>query len=789
MNKIQLLSPAGDIERAKYAISYGADCIYLGGEKFSARSSATNFSIAELEEITEYASLRNVEVLLAINTLIKENELEELKKYLQDISHIGLHAIIVQDLGVAKIIIDNLPNVKLHASTQLTAHSLEDVHFLQNFGFSRVVLSREVSLDEIKYIKQHCDIEIEVFCHGANCVSFSGQCLMSSLSGGRSGNRGKCAQPCRLTYDLIDPKNNIVKQGYLLSPKDTFSIEEVPELIESGVSTLKIEGRMKNKTYVSSVTNAYRNKIDDYYGNKIFDSTLLTEINQVFNRGGSLQQMYLNNYSSPDMMSINTPKSSGTYLGDVVSYKNGVAKIKTFIDLNNADGIEIWTNKNSPNVGTNINKPSISGDIIDIKIKGNITPGDKVFKSYDKKLDNKYKNYKDTKKTHVSVDVTYTLGSKAILSTVYKDEFIQVEGNVVELVQNKPTTKDTILEKLNKTGASTFTFNFNNVTVDDDIFVPISEINNLRRSLIEQLEQVNKSKLYNKSATIDLPTYENKKSDNLTVTVEVTTREQLEVALTKNVDKILMNTEHLNDIKDIDLINNSNKPNLFIKLPRITGKKDINILNNILYVANEYDVSGFVVCTLGQISTIKKITDKPIYLDYSFNIFNSVAANILLEQASGVCLSPELTLQEINSLSVDKNNCEIIGYGSLPNMITRQCPVGLYVADKGNSSFCKLQGHSSIYKLNNYKVLCNCKYCYATILNDKCINSLYNNYVDKIKSTGVKNIRLIFTTEDKNKTSIVIDEYIKATIDETYSDLKELIDTYDYLGHLSKNVL
>ena len=257
----ELLSPVGDFECLKAAVQNGADAVYFGASSFNARASAKNFDEIELKNVINYAKLRNVKTNLTLNTLIKNNEFSEAVKIASYAYKCGIDAIIVQDLGLAKFLIDNFPDLPIHASTQMTVHNIDGVKLLEELGFSRVVLARELSLNEIENICKNSNIEIETFIHGALCISYSGRCLLSSMIGGRSGNRGKCAQPCRLPYELINTTTSLDK-GYLLSTRDLCTLDFLPDLVNAGVKCFKIEGRMKTPEYVATVTKIYRKYLD-----------------------------------------------------------------------------------------------------------------------------------------------------------------------------------------------------------------------------------------------------------------------------------------------------------------------------------------------------------------------------------------------------------------------------------------------------------------------------------------------------------------------------------------------
>lgn len=284
---VELLSPAGDLECLKTAVQTGADAVYFGASEFNARANAKNFNKEELVQAIEYAKLRGVKTHLTINILIKNDEFEDAIKLVEFAYNAGIDAVIVQDLGLAKRIIELFPDLEVHSSTQITIYNLDGAREIESLGFSRCVLARELSIEEIEHICKNTKIDIEVFIHGALCISYSGQCLMSSMIGGRSGNRGKCAGTCRLPYSLIN-NGKVQEHGYLLSSKDVCTLDIIPDLINAGVKSFKIEGRMKSKEYVGIVTSIYRKYIDLAEDGKkyIVDEDDREKLMQIFNRGG-----------------------------------------------------------------------------------------------------------------------------------------------------------------------------------------------------------------------------------------------------------------------------------------------------------------------------------------------------------------------------------------------------------------------------------------------------------------------------------------------------------------------
>lgn len=319
-NNVELLSPAGDMDCVRAAVQNGADAIYLGASSFNARASATNFTMDELKEVINYAHVRNVKVHLALNTLIKNNEFSEALSIAEKAYEFGVDAIIVQDLGLASVLINSFPKLDIHASTQMTTHNLGGVKFLEGLGVKRAVISRELSLREIEYICRNSNIEIEAFIHGALCISYSGQCLFSSMVGGRSANRGKCAQACRLPYKLLED-NTVIDSGYLLSPRDLCGLDFLPSLIEAGVKSFKIEGRLKSPEYVATVTRIYRKYIDLYFSSNPYEVNIKDrkDLLQVFNRG-NFSVGHLDKEPNLNLVFKEKQNNMGIYIGNVSNY-------------------------------------------------------------------------------------------------------------------------------------------------------------------------------------------------------------------------------------------------------------------------------------------------------------------------------------------------------------------------------------------------------------------------------------------------------------------------------------
>ncbi len=818
--RVELLSPVGTIESMVSAVNNGCDAIYLGGKNFNARQSANNFDNEQLNYIINYCHLRGVKVNLTLNILYKEEEIQDVLDFVSEVYSYGIDAVIVQDIGIFNLIKNNFKGLPIHASTQMTIHNIEGVKFLENLGFKRVVLSRELTLTEIENITKNTNIEIEAFVHGAICVSYSGRCLMSSLIGERSGNRGRCAQPCRMEYKLVKD-NKVYANDYLLSPRDTSTLPIIDKLVKSGIHTFKIEGRMKNPEYVASVTSNYRKYIDKvennsfssiekddlkeltqifnrggssitgYYNtasvtsnyrkyidkveNNSFSSIEkddLKELTQIFNRGGSSITGYYNTWSNKSMISP-SPKSSGLKIGVVKSYNKKTKKCVIKLDepVICGDGIEIWT-KTKPHCGTNISKQAGVGDLINITIFGNINKGDLVFRSFDKALDNKLKKtyHKDTRKQEIKVNVVAKLNKPFLLNLAINDINVIEEGFVIEASKNSSVTEDIIIEKLSKTGDTPFNFIFENIDIDENIYIPVSSINNLRRKAIESLKQKIIDKFKRKKIKAQYIPKINKSKDR-SLTALVQNKNQFDACIETNCIKRIYVELNENNLKNLDyFIKNSHKNNveIFIALLWIFREPMAKDFYNMLSILEKSNIDGYLLRNYINLKTNKKIV-----ADYTFNIFNNASIDKLLSLFNTVTLSPELNLSEIKNLS--SKNTELLVYGKLPLMTTHQCPVGLYVGDKGNNRFCKMKNNCENFYLKDrtetlFPIKNDCFNCVTTIINKSPIFVL-NKYED-FNKLYTQYLRISFVDETKDEIKDIITYYNKTLINKEPFNIK-----------------
>ena len=507
---VELLSPVGDFECLKAAVQNGANSVYFGGQLFNARENATNFDDENLREAIRYAKLRNVKVDFTLNTLIKNEEFKDAIEVVKKIYEYGADAVIVQDLGLAKYIIKNFPGLHVHASTQMTVHNLYGALQCEKMGFKRVVLSRELSLHEIEYICKNSNVEIEAFVHGAICISYSGQCLLSSSIGARSGNRGKCAQPCRLPYKLYENDKKI-DEGYLLSTRDLCSLQYIPDLIKAGVKCFKIEGRMKTPEYVAVCTRVYRKYIDlamnDPENYKI-DENDIKDLMQVFNRGG-FSTGNLKSSANHDYVYKEKPNNMGLYVGNVSNFDNkkGLVTFRTNEKLHIGDKISFQKEEHKYTIselmkkGNNISEAN-ENEIITIgRMKGNINLGDKVYKLSDKlkSEESNQTNNKENIKIPLIAYIKIKKNEPIELEVTSKDTSYGVYFSMsstktsdimpVDAI-SMPITEKRIREQLTKTQNEIFEFDKIITNIDENVFVPkISVINELRREVIADLKE------------------------------------------------------------------------------------------------------------------------------------------------------------------------------------------------------------------------------------------------------------------------------------------------------------
>jgi len=732
MQKIELLAPAGSMDALKAAVENGADAVYLGGSMFSARQYAGNFNFDELKEAANLAHSRKVKIYAAVNTIIANGEIEQLISYLYQLAQVQVDAIIVQDLGVANIIRQALPRMELHASTQMAIHNSQGVKFLEEMGFNRAVLAREVSFANIKLIRQNSSLELETFVHGALCIAYSGQCLMSSMIGGRSGNRGRCAQPCRMKYSLVDRKGNLLAKPenigeHLLSPRDLKMIQHIPLLVEAGIVSLKIEGRMKRPEYVATVVKNYREAIDAFYQNPEefrIEESWEKELEQIFNRDFTTGYYFGN--QGRNLMSYKRPNNRGLLIGRISRIKDDIIFIKLTESFTVGDGYEIWVSKGGRIAGEVkeifLNGRKIAkaeaGQEIGIKVVGKTRVGDRIFKTHDIELMQRakesYLSPKVSRKVDLHLEVLLAEGRrirvKAHDAEGYSYEFYG--DYVIEKAKKHPVNYELLWQQLARLGNTPFQLVALDAQINGELMIPVSELNQVRRKVVEGLlnkrqeefvKQVpDKDKYLAAIQQLQAAIPKQKKGNGVNkpqLSVLVGNPEGVKAAIQSGAEQIYFNWEGLknkpgfawdNMGEAIELCKEKSiKPVLC--LPRLIAEKELKRLRNELLKLKEYDFQGVLVGNLGILHLVRELEFKNIYADYPLNIFNDYTLQKLLDQRiSQATLSPELTLEQIKEFSYIGNfPLEVIVHGNFPLMISEHCVVGSIIGNRNSEHSCQ----------------------------------------------------------------------------------------------------
>ena len=697
----ELLSPVGGINQLMAAVENGADAVYLGGEFFNARIKSENFDLENMAKAITYAHIRNVKVYVTMNTLIYNDELENALDYAKQLYCLGADALILQDMGLVRLIRKYIPEMRIHLSTQGSVYNLSGVKKAKEIGFERVVLARETSLEEIKTICSANALEIEVFVHGALCMCYSGQCQLSRNMGGRSGNRGLCAQPCRLPYETEDGRT------YPLSPKDISAVDYLGELAEAGVSSLKIEGRMKSPEYVAIVTGIYRKYLDIYAkeGTYKVSESDHDALRQIFSRG-DFTDGYLFENPEGKLLSGELPKHQGLLIGKVTKGNIGKGLIDIKLDegrtLNMGDGIEIHNQELSGNVITYIEEMA-SGDLRIGDLKGEIRQGDLVYKITDKALmeqarntykEDSWESLKSLKKIGVEMKFAAQLGFEPKLELYEKNQLNEIVYKVMAIGEekaekaiNRSLTPENVRIQLNKMGDTPFLVENIMIDVEDGISLPLSSINKLRREVTAKLIEA-KSKGRDCTDLIDNYKFKGKEPGSWNGNYIDEKSEQKDILelyfysiknLSKKTVKNVLEKmkEHNFDSKSIrilvpidDFFLSKEKievlPENIITVPYITniskGKLDLFIHNHFKEIITICKESGIYIGNLGWIDEFKQVGVK-VFGDFGLNI-NNIEAEIWANELGLDAFVPSLESYD----GIENENW--LYEGAVPLMIT-----------------------------------------------------------------------------------------------------------------------
>jgi len=751
---IELLAPAGSYESLKAAIIAGADAVYIGGNKFGARAYANNFTEQELLEAIAFAHLHGRKIYLTVNTLLKDRELfEELYAYLHPLYEAGLDAVIVQDIGVLFFIQENFKDLPIHASTQMTITNQQGVRFLKEQGVSRVVLSRELSLKEVKGIVDNTNIEIECFVHGALCYAYSGQCLLSSFIGGRSANKGQCAGPCRLPYQAKDTS----KTGHLFSLKDICNVQHIPDLIRSGIHSFKIEGRMKRPEYVAAVVSIYRKYIDRYIGMPEeayqVSETDMDILMEVYNRGG-FHAGYLYQHNERDMLTYERPNHAGLPVMQMEAKGNARA-LKA---LHPGDVLEMPANQREYTLGKalQVGETMFFPLLKDVKVK----QGTQIARIRNASLLSRLrKEYVDTEiKEKIKGKLILSIEKSATLILYFDNISLQVEGDVVERAKTRPISSEEIRKQVSQLGNTAFELEELEIQMPEDAFIPMKSLKSLRREAINQLM----TKVLDKHRRI-APVHEPHKElpQGKTSSVQpmcyvlVETIEQLEVALTyKEIQRIYIDFFLYKKAKQ-NMIDAKGKKEIYLAMPFVLRANTQRLFEQYYHEIVQF-FDGILIRNYDSYAFLKlKQYPGAIVTDFFIYNFNRNSRQFWRRAKVEHMTAPlEMNRHELSQIHDER--LEMVTYGYLPMMISAGCiKKNLKKCDQLPAEIHLKDRYKKEFLVKNY-----CKYCYNIVYNFAPL--WLCDKMKELRQLSIKAMRLQFVHESKQEMQAVLDAYIDA---------------------------
>ena len=771
---IELLAPAGSWEALEAAVNAGADAVYMGGKAFGARAYASNFDEEEMARAVYFAHMHHVRLYITVNTLVDDSELGELAEYLRFLSNVGIDGIIVQDLGVIRLAQKIVPELPLHASTQMTITNSSGVDFAVSAGMERSVLARELSLKEIEAACRR-GTEIETFIHGALCVCYSGQCLMSSLIGGRSGNRGRCAQPCRLPYKLLNDNDEDMLQGkdagqYLLSPKDMNTLAILPKLIEAGVVSYKIEGRMKRPEYVAVVVDAYRRAIDSYLaGDYHVPAEDLANIEQIFNR--DFTTAYMEKRPGRTMMSDRRPNNRGVLIGRVAKLdkQRNKAVIKLDKELHLGDGLEFWVSVGG-RVGTTVTEMLAKGqnvqsagvgEQVTIDVPNGVRLNDRVFRTLDSRLMSYAQQFfgpEAKKRIPVKALVTAKLGEP--MTVVLRDD----EGNIgygvtdfiVEAARKRALDDAVVRKQIDRLGTTEYYLESLVFEHDENVMVPMSEMNEARRMACEALDKARlerfappRKRVHSVTEQL-VPSAHKIRHNEAVLTVHCDSVKKVNVALQAGAERILFGGDCFNHVlpseadytKVAQLVKKEGRE-LAFATPRIVKEAQFGYFDK-LFALWETLAPDYVYINNNGLWPLAKKYKLNLVADISLNLFNSQTLQFWGEQgAQGAVLSAELTMAQVEHLaSVSPIPLECMIQGRLEMMVSEYCVGGSFLGelDKGACRFnCAEKLYLGDRKDARFPIATD-QFCRMHILNAHELSMVAN--VQHMQEIGVASLRI-----------------------------------------------
>lgn len=783
-DKIEILAPAGSVEGMKAAFHAGADAVYMGGRRFGARAYADNPEEEDLKRAIDYAHIHQKKLYLTLNTLLKDSELENaVYDFLNPYYREGLDAVIIQDFGLFSVLRQSFPELPVHASTQMTITGIDMAKWLESQGMERIVLARELSAEEIRKFRENTRMELEVFVQGALCYCYSGQCLMSSMIGGRSGNRGRCAQPCRLPYQVsameAAERREAAKgqAGYLLSPKDICTLQDIPELAECGVNSFKIEGRMKKPEYAALTAMLYRHYTDIYqeYGREKFcvDEKDVERLMDLYNRGG-FSGGYLHRNNGADMIFTGRPNHMGVPVGTVG--KKG--DIRVSVDLKDGDVLEIRGKDEKEVLQWTIRQPVPKGGICwpEIHRKSRLMPGMTAFRMRNPSLieELEEEHVRPEMKEKIYGRLRVVKDSPVILTLKWKDIFIRLEGERAEAAKNQPMSEEKLMKPIGKTGNTPFIFEKIEVETDGLCYVPNQQLNALRRDALDALEKAWLKKYMRcDGKRTEFPSEQEISSQKskwetdrqsicqngsqIPLSVMLTGPETLKqgriLADYEEVHRVyaeLHEAAH-EDFETVKMLRRAGKE-IYFSLPGIFREKDRELLQEYLIAAGAF-AEGWLVRQMETFFLVQSIfPESKIIFDSSVYGMNRFSKRFLLNLGEVDLTTPaELNYAELKNLGC--SNMELVIYGHQQLMISAQCVKKTREGCTKQPEMLQLtdRQHKHFYVYNE------CEFCY-----NKIYNGLPTMLMDKKKellNLHPASFRIHFTMETDEEMEMLLQSF------------------------------
>lgn len=800
---IELLAPAGDWECLRAAVANGANAIFFGVEKFNARARAHNFQTNELPEIMKFLHKYDVKGFLTFNILVFEDELPEARKLIEACIDAGVDAVIVQDLGLVKMIREISPDFPIHGSTQMTITSPEAVEFIKPWGLERVVLGRENNLKQIQQIGVQAKLPMEVFVHGALCVSYSGQCLTSEMWGGRSANRGECAQACRLPYDLMvdgvhQPMGDI---AYLLSPKDLAAIDIVPELIEAGVTSFKIEGRLKSPEYVANVVSKYNKEIDKYFaGDESAPSKEeVRELQQSFSRG--FTHGFLDGTNNKQLVEGTFPKSRGVYLGKVEQILRDGVVCKLEAPLKRGDGIVFDAGDPTKKEeggrvydvrrnGLKLESEAPEGDRIEIIPGRNdidlnrVHVGDRIWKTSDPALDRRLRSTFETEKPLRTLPVAVSVfGQEGVpLRSLWTDvrlgKTVAIESEMpLERAEKRPLGYEVLSEQLGRLGGTIYHLEQLEVGLKGDVIVPKSELNRMRREAAEQLELLREQPPKYVKRQVDEYADSHEEAESVpfgaaALTALCRTLEQVEAVVDTDVALIYADFEFIKQFPDAIKLCREKGKRIALVTPRIHMPGENGYHRNILKLQPD----AVLVRNTGALYYyLKERQEKPdekhpmLIGDFSLNVANHKTVDLFREAGCDwVTPSYDLNIQQMVDMlrRADTTHLEIVLHQHMPMFHTEHCVYCTFMSEGTNYTNCGRPCEEKRASLQDRIGM-----SHPVRVDEGCRNTVYNaieqsgaEYLSTFLELGVRSYRVEFLEESADKVREVLSLY-RAALD------------------------